>query len=105
MKKTKIFNLVIVVLMFSIQTFCAASVYLGHRGFRGNITLDLGGVVPFIYLITILHIKTAFEYWVANCLWTVGFYIIFQNNYTTISGAILVAIACWVRQNQIKNKD
>lgn len=94
--KLKIINYLILIIILSIQAFSFLTIYFGGRGVHGNISLDLGGVSFLIFLLSVLHYKEVLKYIVPICLWTIGFYIIFQNNYTAIAGGILIAISAYI---------
>lgn len=92
--KNNIFNYVLLTAVLAIQWFCYIGIFIGGRGLHGNILLDLGGVSLFIFTMSIIHYNEVLKYLAPIGLWTTGFYILFQNNYSTISGAILIFTAC-----------
>jgi len=94
--KNNIFNYVLLVAILAIQGFCYMGFYMGGRGLHGNILLDLGGVSLFIFALSIIHYNEVLKYLVPLGLWTTGFYILFQSNYSSISGAVLIFIASWL---------
>jgi len=88
----KVVNYLILSIVLAIQVFSFGLFYTGGRSLHGNIGLFRWCVVVY-FKPGIKYHNQVVKYILPIALWTTGFFILFQNNYTSISGAILIACA------------